>query len=56
LKEVEKDEEARLTDDLKEKVRCVDEQWSSALGTGLTGVEERIVTFLVEQGGWVDDE
>ncbi|PSS13243.1 hypothetical protein M430DRAFT_21152 [Amorphotheca resinae ATCC 22711] len=56
LKEVEKDEEVRLTDDLKEKVRCVDEQWSSALGTELTGVEERIVTFLVEQGGWVDDE
>ena len=56
LREVEKDEENRLTDDLKEKVRCVEELWSSALGTELTGVKERIVQFLVEQGGWDDDQ
>ncbi|KAF4637949.1 hypothetical protein G7Y89_g125 [Cudoniella acicularis] len=55
LKEVEKDEEARLTDDLKEKVRCVEELWSSALGTELKGVRERIAQFLKEQGGWEDD-
>jgi len=41
---------------LKEKVRCVEELWSSGLGTELKGVKERIVTFLVEQGGWMDDE
>ncbi|RDL39586.1 Uncharacterized protein BP5553_03926 [Venustampulla echinocandica] len=56
LKEVEQDEEVRLTDDLKEKVRCVEEQWSSALGTELKEVKERITRFLVEQGGWDDDQ
>jgi hypothetical protein len=55
LRAVEKDEEVRLTDDLKEKVRCVEELWSSALGAELTGVKDRIRRFLVEQGGW-DDE
>ncbi|CZT51998.1 uncharacterized protein RSE6_13231 [Rhynchosporium secalis] len=53
---VEKDEEVRLTDDLKEKVRCVEELWSSALGRELKGVKERIVRFLIEQGGWDEDE
>ena len=56
LAEVEKDEESRLTDDLKEKVRCVEELWSSGLGTELKRCKEKIVTFLVEQGGWMDDE
>lgn len=55
LKEVEADEELRLTDDLKEKVRCVEELWSSALGRELTGVKSRIVRFLIEQGGWDED-
>jgi hypothetical protein len=55
LRAVEKDEEVRLTEDLKEKVRCVEELWSSALGAELTGVKDRIRRFLVEQGGW-DDE
>lgn len=55
LTAVEKDEEARLTDDLKEKVRCVEELWSSALGTELISVKERIARFLVEQGGWDED-
>jgi len=56
LAEVEKDEESRLTDDLKEKVRCVEELWSSGLGTELKRCKEKIVTFLVEQGGWMDDD
>ena len=53
---VEKDEEERLTDDLKEKVRCVEELWGSALGNELKGVKGRIIGFLEETGGWVDDE
>ena len=53
---VEKEEEGRLTDDLKEKVRCVEELWSSALGERLSGVKQRIARFLVEVGGWEDDE
>jgi len=56
LKEVEKDEERRLTDDLKEKVRCVEEQWTTALGGELKEVKKRIMTFLLEHGGWIEDE
>jgi hypothetical protein len=56
LGSVEKDEEERLTDDLKEKVRCVEELWGSALGNELKGVKERIIGYLEETGGWVDDE
>jgi len=56
LTEVEKDEEVRLTDDLKEKVRCVEEQWSSALGAELKGLRDRLVGFLMEQGGWDEDQ
>jgi hypothetical protein len=56
LREVESDEEVRLTDDLKEKVTTVEEQWDSALGTELKVAKGRIHAFLVEQGGWVDDE
>ena len=56
LRNVAKDEEERLTDDLKEKVRCVEELWGSALGNDLKGVKERIIGFLEETGGWVDDE
>lgn len=56
LHEVEKDEEGRLTDDLKEKVRCVEELWSTGLGTELKSVKERIAISLVEQGGWMEDE
>ncbi len=56
LKAVEREEEGRLTDDLKEKVRCVEELWSSGLGKSLSEVKERIGQFLVEQGGWEDDE
>lgn len=56
LKEVEKDEEIRLTDDLKEKVKTVEEQWDSALGTELNAAKSRIHAFLVDQGGWIDEE
>jgi hypothetical protein len=56
LSEVEGDEELRLTDDLKEKVRCVEELWSSALGEGLKGIKGRIVSFLLATGAWEEDE
>ncbi|KAG9247267.1 hypothetical protein BJ878DRAFT_205444 [Calycina marina] len=56
LGEVEKDEGVRLTDDLKEKVRCVEELWSSGLGIELKRCKEKIVTYLVEEGGWMEDE
>jgi hypothetical protein len=56
LKEVENDEEVRLTDDLKERVRCVEEQWSSSLGNELKGLQDRLMGFLMEQGGWDEDQ
>jgi hypothetical protein len=56
LRSVERDEGERLTDDLKEKVRCVEELWGSALGNELRGVKESIIGFLEETGGWIDDE
>jgi hypothetical protein len=56
LRLVEKDEEKRLTDDLKEKVRCVEELWSSALGGELKLVKERVAEWLIESGGWDEDQ
>lgn len=46
------EEEKRLTDDLKDKVRCVEEQWESALGDDLQQVKERVREFLEREGGW----
>lgn len=42
----------RLTDDLKEKVRAVLDQWHSALGEDMKGVKERIGAWLLQKGGW----
>lgn len=42
----------RLTDDLKDKVRAVQEQWASALGDRVTHVKERVGEWLLETGGW----
>ncbi|KAI9768883.1 MAG: hypothetical protein M1839_003860 [Geoglossum umbratile] len=52
------EEEKRLTDDLKEKVATVEEQWQEALGRTLEGVKERVKGVLVREGGWegVEDE
>ncbi|ROV95949.1 hypothetical protein VMCG_08005 [Cytospora schulzeri] len=46
------DEGRRLTDDLKDKVRAVQEQWGSALGDRVTHVKERVGEWLLETGGW----
>ena len=51
--EGEKEMEGRaLTEDLKEKVRCVEEQWESALGDALEEVKRRVRAFLEIEGGW----
>ncbi|KAI0542005.1 hypothetical protein GGR58DRAFT_368908 [Xylaria digitata] len=47
-----RDERERLTDDLKEKVRVVQDQWEGALGDGLRGVKERVGEWLLSTGGW----
>ncbi|KAI9776971.1 MAG: hypothetical protein M1835_005350 [Candelina submexicana] len=53
---VKKDEERRLTDDLKEKVGTVEEQWAEALGRGLNSVKLRVKEWLIGQGGWEDED
>ncbi|KAI1178338.1 hypothetical protein F4777DRAFT_594983 [Nemania sp. FL0916] len=45
-------ERDRLTDDLKEKVRVVQDQWEGALGDGMRGVKERVGEWLLSTGGW----
>ncbi|KAI0433760.1 hypothetical protein F5Y09DRAFT_350682 [Xylaria sp. FL1042] len=45
-------EREQLTDDLKEKVRVVQDQWEGALGDGMRGVKERVGEWLLSTGGW----
>ncbi|KAK0629224.1 hypothetical protein B0T17DRAFT_460867, partial [Bombardia bombarda] len=52
VEEMRKGEGARLTDDLKEKVRVVQDQWVNALGETVGGVKERVGGWLLETGGW----
>lgn len=47
-----REEGQRLTDELKEKVRVVQEQWRSALGEKAGHVKERVGEWLLETGGW----
>jgi hypothetical protein len=45
-------EDRRLTEDLKEKVRAVQDQWNNALAESIGNVKERIGAWLLESGGW----
>ncbi|KHN99102.1 uncharacterized protein MAM_02800 [Metarhizium album ARSEF 1941] len=45
-------EDRRLTEDLQEKVRLVEEQWNSALGEGIRTVKDRAGVLLLSTGGW----
>ncbi|KAL6857712.1 hypothetical protein ACO1O0_005154 [Amphichorda felina] len=45
-------EETRLTEDLKEKVRMVQDQWNNALAEGIRSVKERIADWLLQTDGW----
>ncbi|KAK4212749.1 hypothetical protein QBC37DRAFT_186572 [Rhypophila decipiens] len=47
-----REEEGRLTEDLKERVRLVQDQWRSAIGETLGVVKERVGGWLLETGGW----
>ncbi|KAH7029508.1 uncharacterized protein B0I36DRAFT_291253 [Microdochium trichocladiopsis] len=49
-----KAEEEYLAQDLKEKVRVVQEQWQDGLGNGMSRVKERVGTWLIQTGGWDD--
>ncbi|KAK5116879.1 hypothetical protein LTR85_009139 [Meristemomyces frigidus] len=46
--------EDHLTEDLKEKVGQVEEQWQEALGDGLEECKERVKGWLEQSGGWED--
>jgi hypothetical protein len=52
VEELKAQEARRLTDDLKEKVRVVQDQWNSALGETVGNVKERVGGWLLETGGW----
>jgi hypothetical protein len=52
VEEMKAEETRRLTDDLKEKVRVVQDQWNSALGETVGSVKERVGGWLLETGGW----
>ncbi|KAJ0363966.1 hypothetical protein COL154_005253 [Colletotrichum chrysophilum] len=41
-----------LTDDLKEKVRVVQDQWNSALGENIKNVKQMLGEHLLQTGGW----
>ena len=43
---------SRLTDDLKDKVRVVQDQWRAGLGESINLVKERVGGWLLETGGW----
>jgi hypothetical protein len=45
-------EDARLTEDLKEKVRVVQDQWNNALAEGIRQAKERIGDWLLQTDGW----
>ncbi len=51
-----KREEKKLTDDLKEKVGVIEGQWREALGEEMMGVREKVREWLLEKGGWTEDE
>lgn len=42
----------KLTEDLKEKVRIVQDQWNESLGEAIKHVKERVGGWLLETGGW----
>ncbi|SPO02694.1 uncharacterized protein DNG_05367 [Cephalotrichum gorgonifer] len=43
---------SKLTDDLKENVRVVQDQWNETLGEAIRQVKERVGGWLLETGGW----
>lgn len=51
---IQRDEDASLTVDLKERVQLVEDQWREALGAGLKKCQERIKVHLEELGGFDD--
>ena len=49
-------EERTLTEDLKEKVAVIEGQWAEALGSEMMQARERVRGWLLEQGGFDEEE
>ena len=58
LAATQRDEEDRLTRDLKEKVGMVEKQWAEAMGQCIDEVKTSVRTWLIAHGGWdgVDED
>ncbi|KAI9678849.1 MAG: hypothetical protein M1817_005909 [Caeruleum heppii] len=59
MSRIQRDEEERLTLDLKEKVSVVEVQWEEAIGAEISRLKQEIKMWLVQRGGWdavVEDE
>lgn len=56
VREVRAEEEERLTRDLKEKVGTLEGLWAEGLGEEMDGVKGLVREWLVERGGWDDEE
>ena len=56
VEEVRAEEGERLTRDLKEKVGTLEGLWDEGLGAEMDGVKGRVREWLVERGGWDDEE
>ncbi len=54
--DLQRQEERKLTEDLKEKVGLVEGQWEEALGNELMEAREKVRGRLLEEGGWDDEE
>lgn len=52
IAETTRDDERRLDEDLKEKVRVVQDQWKQALGEAFVQTKARLGEFLLSTGGW----
>lgn len=52
MKQITKDKEGELTEDLKDKVGEVERQWDAALGKAIEQCMERVEQRLQETGGW----
>ena len=56
VEERKKNEEERLMADLKDKVGEVERQWEESLGEEVEGVKERVKDWLMDRGGWDEEE
>lgn len=54
--DLQRHEEMKTTEDLKEKVGVVEGQWEEALGSALMEARERARGRLLEEGGWDEEE